>query len=136
MREDYCELQFLSEPSKVRNMVRCMLDFVDSHGPASEVREDLKLVFSELLYNAVIHGNKRDRSKIVLARLEAAGGHLRASIQDEGSGFDYHNALERARTEAALQSEHGRGMVLVCALTDNLSYNESGNQVRFEKRLR
>ena len=136
MREDYCELQFSSEPLKVRNMVRRLLDFVDSHNPCFEARADLKLIFSELLCNAVFHGNKEDRSKRVFVRLETVSDKLKVSIWDEGVGFDYRKVMAQALSGAAIQNEHGRGIVLVRSLTDNLSYNETGNQVRFEKRLK
>jgi len=136
MIKDYCKLQFISESKKVRNMVRCLLDFIDGYAPASDVRDDLKLVFSELLYNAVIHGNREDRSKRVYVQIKAEDDNLWVQVQDEGPGFDYRKMIEYAGTEAALLSGHGRGIILVCALTDNLSFNETGNQIRFEKRLK
>jgi len=131
-----CELQFISEAAQVRDMVRQLLDFIDDYAPTSHARNDLRLIFSELLYNAVVHGNCEDRQKCVQVEVKAADDRVYVSIQDEGSGFDYRQALEDAQSESALLSEHGRGMILVFALTENLSFNESGNKVRFEMRLR
>ena len=136
MLEDYCQLQFISEPARVRNMVHCLLHFIDSYNPVPEVRDDLKLIFSELLYNAVIHGNKGDCNKCVNVRIEATGDCLRAFVQDEGLGFDYQQKVKLPPSEFDAFSERGRGMSLVGALTDSLSFNETGNQIRFEKRLR
>ena len=130
------ELQFVSEAVRVRNIVRRLLDFVDGHAPASSVRDDLRLVFSELLYNAVIHGNKEDSNKRVHVQVKAEGGRIWATVQDEGPGFNYQQVIDYADTDAALFDGHGRGIVLVSALTDNLSFNETGNLIRFEKRLK
>ena len=132
-----CKLQFISDTKQVRTIVQRLLEFIDAYSPASEVRNDMKLVFSELLYNAVIHGNKEDRSKLVhvCLRVEADIGRIFACILDEGSGFDFHRAIDYAHSEAALTDEHGRGMVLVCALTENLQYEKQGSKVLFEKGL-
>jgi serine/threonine-protein kinase RsbW len=131
-----CELQFISEPAQVRGMVRQLLSFIDAHAPECQIRNDLRLILSELLYNAVIHGNREDSRKHVQVEIRALADRIYVSIRDEGQGFNYRQALEEANSESALLSEHGRGMVLVCSLTENLSFNESGNQVSFEMRLR
>lgn len=135
MKKDYCELHFISEPSKVRGVVRCLLEFMDIHRLSPNIRDDLRLVFSELLYNAIFHGNKNDGGKGVYVRVEVTSEYLYACIRDEGTGFDYKRALEDAKSDLSLHKEDGRGMVLVTALTDRLFYNESGNQILFEKKL-
>ena len=135
MKEKYYELLTINEAVQVRSTVRRILEFIDSHAPDSRARDDLKLVFSELLYNALIHGNKEDVEKRVLVQVRAESERLYVCIEDEGQGFDYRRMIDYAKTDTALLSEHGRGMLLVCALTENLSFNETGNQVRFEKEL-
>ena len=136
VQNNCCELQFISEPDKVRDAVGCLLNFIDGYSPVSEVGSDLKLIFNELLFNAIIHGNKEDRTKRVHVQARMINDLLVATIQDEGPGFDYRQILEYSQTKTALFNEHGRGMVLVCGLTDNISFNETGNIIRFEKRLK
>ena len=139
MGDNYCEYNFASEPTRVRFVVRSLLEFIDGQnmkrGLKPEVRDDLKLVFSELLFNAVIHGNKGDRKKFVFVRVETSTSFVSACIKDEGPGFNYHEVLERAHSDEAIMSESGRGMVLACALTDSLTFNELGNQIKFVKNL-
>ena len=135
MVKEYCELHFNSESKRIRNIVRCLLEFINTHVSVPNVMDDLKLVFSELLYNAVIHGSKESSTKAIFVRIEIDDGCLRACIQDEGPGFDYIRVISHARSVDALYDESGRGMILVCALTDSLSFNEAGNKVIFEKRL-
>jgi len=142
MVQDYCELRFASDPAQVRYIVRCLLEFLG--GVKNELspddRDDLKLVLSELLFNAVIHGNKENRSKYVHVRIESielepAEPYITVCIKDEGPGFDHVGALKRALSEDVLLSEDGRGMMLVNALTDSLTFNEAGNQLWFTKKV-
>jgi len=135
MNENYCELQFDSQTTKVRQIVNRLLEFIDSHAPATSARDDLRLVFSELLYNAVIHGNKGDRSKHVQVQLKAESDRIYVCVRDEGCGFDHEEATSQAVSEKSLLEENGRGMILVRALTENLCFNKSGNQISFEKGL-
>lgn len=130
------KLQFFSDINRVRDIVLKLLDFIDQHSPSNEARSDLRLVLNELLYNAVIHGNKKDPQKRVYVRINVEGTVLHAQIQDEGLGFNFPQAIEYAKTEEALFYENNRGVILVSGLTDNLSFNETGNIIRFEKRLK
>lgn len=136
MPKDTYELQFDSEKNQVRSVVRRLMEFVDHYDPSLEVRNDLRLVFSELLYNAVLHGNNSDPQKSVSVHLKVDGSHIYAQVRDEGPGFDYAHAIEYALSDEALLDEHSRGIVLVSGLTENLSFNEAGNLIRFEKRLK
>jgi len=136
MDNNICELNFASEPAMVRSIVRYLLDFIKSHSCEPDVICDLKLIFSELLYNAVVHGNKEDKNKKVYVNVKVISGCLSASIRDEGGGFDYNKAIEYACGDAALENEHGRGMLLVTSLTDNVHFNKKGNQIQFEKVLK
>lgn len=133
--EDVYELRINSEPSQVRKSVRDLLDYIGGCAPASKALDDLRLIFSELLYNAVIHGNNKDIEKRVHVQLKAQTGRLFVCIEDEGCGYDYNQLIKHAHSDEALMDENGRGMVLVCALTENLTFNETGNQVCFEMRL-
>ena len=97
-------------------------------------RQDLRLILSELLFNAVIHGSLGDPSKSVLVEIEPAGaGAVSARVVDGGPGFDYEAVLSK---EAGLFAETGRGLALVKALADRLEFRGSGNEVRFYKKLK
>ncbi|MCL1997588.1 MAG: ATP-binding protein [Turicibacter sp.] len=133
---EFCKLHFESETRAVKEQVNTLLDFVDDQHPASEARFDLKLIFSELLYNAVIHGNKRDTKKNVHVMVTSDGERILAAIKDEGAGFNYDHVLKLAASNKIVFEESGHGIALVCALTDTISFNRSGNCIRFEKSLK
>lgn len=68
---------------------------------------------------------KYAQSKIIL-RFSREARKISLSIEDEGEGFDHHSLLE-ART--SINSCHGRGLLLIGAGVDDVSYNESGNKI-------
>jgi CheY-like chemotaxis protein len=71
-----------------------------------DVLEDAQLVVSELVTNALVHGGSRCELGIAFRN-----GSLRVEIRDRQSGGP---EVQAADTE----NEHGRGLVLVSAMTD------------------
>lgn len=102
-----------------------------------ENSNELKLIFSELLCNAVIHGNKLDERKSVSVYIEIENNNISSIVKDEGSGFDYTNLINSiTKEDDALYCESGRGIWLVYALSDTLSFNIKGNEIKFIKKVR
>ena len=129
-------MSFCSELLTVRQVVMKILYFLRSAIPGltSEEQSDLRLVFSELLYNAVVHGNNSDINKNVHLKVEIEDGIVVGRVADEGKGFDYMELFEHMDDEALLD-ECGRGIRLVYSLTDKLVFNIAGNAIRFYKRV-
>ena len=138
--ETALDLHFESDPIRVRQAVRDILSYLEEHlpGQSQEERWEFKLIFNELLYNAVIHGNASDTAKRVRVRLSVDGGCVNASITDEGSGYDYQQIVDMARRNEMLdcQRESGRGLRLVLALTDHIEFNSGGSSVTFHKKVK
>jgi serine/threonine-protein kinase RsbW len=130
------EISFSSELPNVKQVVMNTLFFLQSAIPSLSCEEqtDLRLVFSELLYNAVVHGNKNDINKIVCLNVKIEDDLVIGQITDEGNGFDYTKVLERMN-DVGLLEECGRGIRLVYSLTDKLTFNISGNAIHFYKRV-
>jgi len=96
---------------------------------------DLRLVYSELLCNAVVHGNKNDARKLVNLTVELLEDMVYSMIKDEGNGFDYENLVTEALTNGDLYKDRGRGIQLVHSLTDAMSFNVTGNEIKFIKKV-
>src|SRR5207248_9415971 len=79
---------------------------------ADELQE-LKLMLSELVKNAVIHGGADDNRHVILY-LAVARRRIRAEVCDPGPGFD-----PEALPEVAPQGLGGRGLLLVDALSSS-----------------
>jgi serine/threonine-protein kinase RsbW len=145
------KLEFVSELEQVKSALAEFMEYLKSAFPGAEKETvyEVRLILSELLYNAVIHGNKRDKTKAVLieakaeaevraeVRAEAGDGFLCCYVTDQGSGFDYESVIKNHSTnpDKCLESDHGRGVRLARCLADELKYIPPGNKVRFKKRV-
>ena len=129
------EIRFRSDITLVRNITFSALQYL-GNCISDEERDDLRLALCELLYNAVRHGNKENLKKFVCLDLNCSDGDVIIKISDEGKGFDYANALRKAKSGNVLDFECGRGILLVEGLADFLTYNDSGNSVLLRKRLK
>lgn len=89
--------------------VRLARQFLVSHcrrWGCEDLVEDAQLVVSELVTNAVVHAGRRCELGIAFR-----SGSLRVEVSDEGAGGPEVQA-------ASETSEHGRGLLLVSAMTD------------------
>lgn len=130
---------------------------------AQEVLQ-VKMALQEMILNGVEHGNlgisfqkkrvlmergnyrefllKRQktapyRDRILYVEYSLQEGLLRYTVRDEGEGFDLESTLEaidREMEENLLSN--GRGIRLTRTIFDKVEYNEKGNQVTLEKRLK
>jgi hypothetical protein len=147
----------LHEASCYANLVANFLyntNKIDKDGKAM-----IALSLYEMLVNAIEHGNCRitydektawmtnggEMNDLIRKRCDdaAIGGRkvtfeyniTRASsrfvVADQGEGFDW-NAIPDPRSEENLDLPHGRGILMARTFTKNFTYNEKGNEVRFE----
>ena len=93
---------------------------------------DFKLMLSEIMANALIHGNKKDPGKSIMVRADIRRDLVRVTIEDEGDGFDV-NGVADPSIPSNLSKVSGRGIFLVRSLSDSISFNSKGNSVTFEK---
>ena len=133
----YFEENFGSELINVKAVIRDILRFIETVAPKIDDADlyNLRLMFSELLCNAVIHGNNSDIQKKVHVSVVIDNNKVTAHIADQGLGFDYMSLLLLASDHNDWTSESGRGILLVSKLADSLVFNHSGNQIRFTKRI-
>lgn len=137
MPADKFQISFKSDVNTVRYIVQDALHFIKENVLEcdEEAYSDLKLVFSELLFNAVIHGNKYDSNKHVHLKLRVKFGNVYGVVSDEGTGFDYNKLILGFDTNDNLYEENGRGIRLVLSLVDKAGFNVAGNQIEFQKRV-
>jgi serine/threonine-protein kinase RsbW len=136
MNDSY-EWHIKSNTAHVPPLVREVLAYVNRRfdNLTQEEHGDIKLVLNELMFNAVLHGNRADESKQVRVSLTTTRKLVCISIEDEGPGFDSEAALLNMRREDSLRMETGRGMALASALADEVTYSQDGRRVTFLKRI-
>ena len=98
------------------------------HQTTNTTRFRLRVVLSEALTNAIVQGNREDRTKWVDIRAELVPEAIRVWVTDEGAGFDPSSVPEPIQPEH-LDEARGRGLYLIRKLVDTVQFNEQGNSI-------
>jgi serine/threonine-protein kinase RsbW len=96
-----------------------------------EKADNVAIVLTELVNNAIIHGNKNHPEKKVTVKVEYYRDRVEISVKDEGIGFDPAR-LKDPRDPENIWRENGRGIFLVKNLTDKVEFypSSSGMEIR------
>ena len=90
--------------------------------------ENIAICLEELLSNALIHGNRKNKDKQIVMRMRFDAERFVLAVKDEGDGFDATTYLEKIRNNQAAIPEK-RGLFITDLLVDELRFNEKGNEV-------
>jgi len=135
VRESFVEFKY-SLPSYVAlvsPIVDELMHFIDQLRGTDGSEVDIEVALREALLNAVIHGNHEDPYKHVHVKLRCGpDGEVSIMIQDEGAGFDSGSVPDPTAPEHRM-STHGRGIYLMRALMDEVSFEEGGTVVHMRK---
>jgi serine/threonine-protein kinase RsbW len=97
-------------------------------GISDEVYGKILISTVEAVNNAILHGNKGKKEKIVKIDFNADGNMFEVTVKDEGDGFEFNN-IPDPTDPANIENLHGRGVFLMRSLADRIEFNDSGNEV-------
>lgn len=92
--------------------------------------QKLMIAVTEVVINAIIHGNKEDKNKKVTIEAEYDDKNLYIKICDEGNGFNPNEIVDPTLPENILK-ESGRGIFIVKSLVDDFSYRHTDKGSEF-----
>lgn len=95
-------------------------------GVGPDAIADLAISVSELVNNAILHGNRRDESKKVTLELYTVLGEVTIWVEDEGEGFDPGRIPSPLETDNILK-EVGRGIFIIRSLVDSVEFGRGKN---------
>jgi serine/threonine-protein kinase RsbW len=122
-----------SDLEEARQLEERLLEEVQAQGFSEAECFAIKLALEEGLINAIKHGNRYDPNKTVTVCYEIVPQKVSFAIADEGPGFSACNVPDPTADEN-LERPCGRGIMLIRAYMDEVSYNEEGNELRMVKR--
>ena len=118
-------------PSLSEN-IRIIESFIDNAKEKFHFNDDIygniMISVTESVNNAIKHGNQNVNSKNVSISLILNESQLKFRIEDEGSGFDYHNIPDPTAPEN-IEKPGGRGIFLMKHLADEVIFSENGSVV-------
>jgi serine/threonine-protein kinase RsbW len=85
---------------------------------------DIELAVREVVANAVLHGNRRDRGKRIFLTAASEPSGLVIRVRDEGQGFDPASVPDPRQAEG-LEQESGRGLLLIRASMDEVVWRRT-----------
>jgi len=122
----------ISIPSLSEN-IRIVESFIDNAKEKFDLNDDIygniMIAVTESVNNAIVHGNDNNKDKNVYLSLNMENNTIVFDISDEGKGFDY-NSLPDPTAPENIDKPGGRGIFLMKALSDELSFEEEGKKVK------
>jgi serine/threonine-protein kinase RsbW len=126
------EYSLPSEVIAISPFVDKLMPLLRNCGCVPEDDSDVEVALREALANAIIHGNHEDRRKHVHVTCRCEPDEVAIAVKDEGSGFDI-NTVPDPATRENIESAHGRGILVMKALMDEVRFEEGGVVVHMRK---
>jgi serine/threonine-protein kinase RsbW len=93
----------------------------------------IEMALREALANAIVHGCKGDPAKKVECSVTGDRDEgILIVVRDPGSGFDP-KSIHSPTEDSNLYSEHGRGILLINKLMDEVKHEQNGTVIRMRK---
>lgn len=92
----------------------------------------IRLALEEAMVNAHRHGNRGDPNKHIFVSYEVTPERTIVRVRDEGQGFDPSGVPDPTAPDR-IPLPHGRGIMLMRAYLDRVTFNQQGNEVELVK---
>jgi serine/threonine-protein kinase RsbW len=109
-------------------VIERVLDDLHASGYTRQETFSVRLALEEAIVNAIKHGHHNDLTKEVQVRYHISSACVLAAVQDEGEGFCPEDVPDPLAPEN-LESDHGRGLLLMRNYMTWVRYNQSGTCV-------
>jgi serine/threonine-protein kinase RsbW len=127
--------KFPSEVDEIRVVQDTIMEKMHDAGFNGDSCFAVKLALEESLVNAVKHGNHYNPQRCVTVRYDITPDCVRISVKDEGAGFDPKEVPDPT-AEENLTKPSGRGIMLMRAYMDEVTYSDGGRSVTMVKKRR
>lgn len=122
--------------SFVDRLTKFLNPLVEEFGKEDGSDVEIEIAVRDAIANAVIHGNHENPQKRVYVTCRCSTeGEVLITVRDEGEGFDS-RAVPDPTDETNLLLTHGRGLLLMQTLMDEVGFQGNGTVVRMRKLLR
>ncbi len=124
MSENSTELHEMiipSLPDQIQHVEKKCEELAGLAGFSEDERDTFAIAATEMVANAIYHGNKSNPRKTVHIRFYLSPGRLSVHITDQGQGFDP-TAVPDPLLPENLLKDNGRGIFIVRSMMDSVEY--------------
>jgi len=122
---------FAGEAATITDGRDAIMEFLAGHGISDDEEIDLLVALQEGLANAVFHGCRDDRSKTIECTVEVDASEFNIVIRDPGPGFN--TSIGDSAEDGSNLTQHGRGIMLMRSLMDEITYRQGGSELYMKK---
>ena len=124
----YKKLKIESNINNLRIIENAIDEVMTELGITQENYGKILVSTMEAVNNAIVHGNKYEKDKLVDVEISYRNERLRVKISDQGRGFIPEEVPDPTIPQN-LETLNGRGIFLMSKLADEIKYSKRGNSV-------
>lgn len=128
------EMVVPSLPDKIAEVEQASEKLLIGNNISEDDRDCIAIALTEVVANAIFHGNKRDANKKVWVRIKITSESVKFTVRDQGTGFNP-DSLANPLDPQNLLKDSGRGIFIIRTLMDKVKYkfSKTGTQVTMIK---
>jgi serine/threonine-protein kinase RsbW len=126
---------FPSDYAKAHEVQKQILEAAEKRGFAGESFFALRIALEEGLVNAIKHGNRLDRGKLVRVAAKVTHNRAEITVEDEGAGFERHTVPDPTKHKN-LHRCSGRGILLIEAYMSEVKWDHGGRRLHMVRENR
>ena len=136
IKEKVIEIAIPSIPEKIHFVEAKTEKLAKKLGFDEDTCDNLGIAVTEVVANAITHGNKKDKSKKVHIKFVYTNKVFKIHIRDEGTGFKPEEIANPLEPEN-IYKESGRGIFIVKTLMDDVKYmfDKNGSEIILIKKI-
>lgn len=125
---DELKIEIPSLPDNIRIVESFIDNAKERYNFSDDIYGNIMVAVTESVNNAIIHGNKSDKTKNVSIIVKFEKDKMQFLVEDQGPGFDYSNLPDPTAPEN-IEKPGGRGIFLMRHLCDEVTFDETGRKV-------
>lgn len=134
MVDEQPNLVLQSDPSSIDVLETFLNSLIEKYEVNRDRYPDILISLTEAVNNAIIHGNKEDKSKLVRIYYCLEESNLCIKVCDQGKGFNP-ALIQDPTCETCRELPGGRGVFLMEQLADEIRFLDKGTKVELKFRL-
>ncbi len=123
------KLKIESEINNLRIVENTIDAITSDSGISKESYGKILIATLEAVNNAIVHGNKSQKTKFVNIEILVESNIMKVTVEDEGPGFKPGEVPDPTKPEN-IELLSGRGVFLMTRLADSIEFNNKGNCVK------